>query len=251
MARILLFDLESSPNLGWGYGKWDVNMLKIEQYSKIMSVSWKWLGEEEVYHESLVTIPKKRGTSQLRALTGKIYELFDEADVVIAHNAYRFDVPLMNAAFVKHRMTPPSPYKIIDTLRIARSQFKFPGGNSLDEVARYLGVPGKSAIGVRDLWYDCLQGSAKAWKQLRDYNNQDVVVLESVYKIMLPYIRNHPNLADIEQVDGVCPKCLGRITPYGSSPRRNGRVKAYRCLDCGGRSNDNTIKRTNARQVNG
>lgn len=250
-ARVLLFDIESSPNLGYGYGKWDVNMLKIVEYATMMSLSWKWLGEDKIHHESLVTIPRKRGTSQAKALTRKAHDLLDEADIVIAHNAYRFDVPMLNAAFIRHKLAPPSPYKIVDTLRVARSQFKFPGGNSLDEVAMYLGAPTKSSVGVRDLWYRCLQGDAKAWKLLEEYNNQDVVVLEAVYNEMLPFIKNHPNLGDILQRDGVCPKCSStRLQRRGFNTRRNGIVQRYQCMSCGGWTNESKLKKE-GRLVNG
>ena len=45
--KILAFDIESTPNLGWGYGKWQVNMLKIEDYSRLLSFSWRWRGEKK------------------------------------------------------------------------------------------------------------------------------------------------------------------------------------------------------------
>ncbi len=51
--RMLTFDIESTPNLGWGYGKWQVNMLKIEDYSRLLSFSWRWRGEKKTHHFSL------------------------------------------------------------------------------------------------------------------------------------------------------------------------------------------------------
>ncbi len=215
-----------------------------------MSISWKWLGEETVHHASLANIPRKRGTSSNKALTKLIHQLFDDADIVIAHNAYKFDNPVSNAAFIRHGLTPPSPYKTVDTLRIARSQFKFPGGNSLNELGAYLGVGVKSDITVRDLWFDCLQGDPKAWKLLEDYNNQDIVVLEGVYQKLLPYIKNHPNLGDLLQRDGVCPKCGSiHLQRRGFNTRRNGKVQRYQCNDCGGWTNESKLN-TRGRLVN-
>ena len=243
-ARILLYDLEVSPNLGYAYGMWDTRILKIKEYASIMSISWKWLGDETIHHASLANIPRKRGTSSNKALTMVIHQLFDEADIVIAHNAYKFDNRVATAAFLRHGIAPPSPYKTVDTLRVARSQAMFPGGNSLNELGSYLGVGNKSDITVRDLWFDCLQGDMKAWKLLEEYNNQDIVVLEGVYYKLLPYIRNYPNLGDILQRDGVCPKCGSvRLQRRGFNTRRNGKVQRYQCSDCGGWCSEANIKR--------
>lgn len=248
--KILIYDLEVSPNLGYAYGMWDTRILKIKEYASIMSISWKWLGEDEVHHASLANIPRKKGSSSNKALTRLIHQLFDEADVVIAHNAYRFDNPVSNAGFARHGLLPPSPYKTVDTLRVARSQFKFPGGNSLNELGAYLGVGVKSEVTVRDLWYDCLRGDQQAWKLLEEYNNQDVVLLEGVYKKLLPWIKNHPNLGDILQRDGVCPKCgSARLQRRGFNTRRNGKVQRYQCQNCGGWCSEANIKKV-GRTVN-
>lgn len=243
MVKTLIVDLEVSPNLGYAYGVWDTRILKIEEYASLMSFSYKWKGQKKIHHVSAVNITTKNDETRSYVLAKKLWELFDEADIVMAHNLYGFDEKVANAEFLRHGLGVPSPYKKIDTLRIARRHFKFPGGNSLDALGKYFGIGSKSAIGIGSLWYDCLKGDKKAWRLLEKYNNQDIVLLEEVYNKMLPFISNHPNIGDIEQVDGICPKCgSDKVVPYGSSPRRNGRVKAYRCEDCGGRCNENTIK---------
>lgn len=244
MTKILIYDLEVSPILAWVYGTYQTNVIKVEQQPSIMSISWRWYGEEKTHHANLANIARKRGTTKNLALVKLIWELFNEADIVIAHNANRFDNKVATASFIRHFLTPPSPYKTVDTLSVARSVAKFTS-NSLDNLGDALGLGRKAAINHSSLWYDCLRGDAKAWKLMEVYNNQDVDLLYAIYERLLPYIKNHPNLGDLEQVDGICPKCASpNVVPYGSSPRRNGRVKAYRCENCGGRCNENTIKKT-------
>lgn len=250
-AKILLYDLESSPNLGYAYGKWDTNLIKIKEYSTVMSISWQWVGEDTIHHASLANIPRKKGTSSNKALAMLIHQLFDEADITVAHNNHGFDNKVANAFFIRNGLKPPSPYKMIDTLRVARSQFKFPGGNSLDELGKYLNVGVKSTVGVRDLWFDCLKGDPKAWRLLEDYNNQDVVVLKGVYDKLLPFIKNHPNLGDILQRDGVCPKCgSSNLQRRGYNNRRNGRTQRYQCQGCFGWTNEAKLNKK-GRLVNG
>ena len=45
-AKILCFDLEVSPNLGWFYGQYQVSPLKIERPPILLAMSWKWLGDK-------------------------------------------------------------------------------------------------------------------------------------------------------------------------------------------------------------
>lgn len=242
--KLLEIDLESTPNLGYGYGKWDVNLIKIMQYSSIMSFSWRWFGEEEIHHLSLASVPRKKGTSANKALVMVLRDLFDEAKEVMAFNGYKFDIPVARAAFTFHRLAPPSPFKIIDPLRMARSHFKYPGGNSLDEVARYLGVGAKAETGYGELWFKCLEGDKEAWRLLEIYNNQDITVMEDVYMVMRPHITNHPNLGDIYGIDGVCPKCLSpNLEKRGFNLRRSGKVQRYQCKDCGGWCSEASIKK--------
>lgn len=237
--KILAFDIESTPNLGWGYGKWQVNMLKIEDYSRLLSFSWRWRGEKKRHHLSL-----RDFNFDEEALALELHRLFDEADAVLAHNAYGFDIKVIKAIWAKYRVAPPSPYKIIDTLRIARSQFKFPGGNSLNELAIYLGLGHKVSMGIRDLWYDCYANNdPKAWKLLKVYNDKDVDLLLDVYDVMLPYITNHPNLAVMFQARGRCPKCLSdKLEARGYNMRASGKVQRYQCKDCHGWCNEASVK---------
>ena len=248
--NILIYDLEVTPTLGWTYGLYKTNVIKVEQNPSIMSISWRWYGENITKHESLATIPRKRGTDANLALVKLIHGLFDEADVVVAHNANRFDNKVATASFLRYNLTPPSPYKTIDTLAVARNVARF-NSNSLNSLGELFGLGSKTKITHGDLWYDCLTGSGKAWKQLKEYNNQDVDLLYAIYERLRPYIKNHPNLGDITQVDGVCPKCgSGNLERRGFNMRRNGKVQRFQCKSCGGWCSEATLRTTGGRLVN-
>ena len=51
--RILIYDLESAPNVGYTWRKWDQNVIEFVQEWYILTVAWKWLGEKKVYVEGL------------------------------------------------------------------------------------------------------------------------------------------------------------------------------------------------------
>lgn len=237
-AKILIYDLEVSPTLAWTYGLWKTNVIKVEQNPSIMSISWRWYGEEVTHHESLASIPRKRGTNANLALVKLIRELFDEADILVAHNANRFDNKVAVASFLRYNLSPPSPYKTVDTLSVARSVARF-NSNSLNSLGEILGLGKKTEITHSDLWYKCLAGDKEAWEKMRIYNNQDVDLLYAIYERLRPYIKNHPNLGDIAQIDGVCPKCQSdKLQKRGFNTRRNGTVQRYQCMNCGGWTNE-------------
>ena len=137
-ARILLFDLETAPTTAYVWGRFDqtVAQKQVVKEGYILTYSAKWLGED--------TIISSRITEQYddSILVKELAELFDQADIVVAHNAIRFDVPLLKTRMIALGLPPPLPSKIVDTLRIAKAEFRFPS-NSLDNIAAYLGLPRK------------------------------------------------------------------------------------------------------------
>jgi len=185
--KILLLDIESSPNVAhvWGLWQQNVGINQLMESSYVLCWAAKWLGDKKIMFDSVhQSNPKKM-------LKG-IYDLLDAADAVIHYNGTKFDIPTLNKEFLLHSYAPPSPYKQIDLLRVARSQFRFPS-NKLDYVAQRLGLGKKTHHEGHELWVKCMNGDDSAWKIMEKYNKQDVVLLESVYHRILPWIKNHPN----------------------------------------------------------
>lgn len=239
---ILFFDIEITGILGYTYSMYDSRVHKLIEQPIMLSFSYKWQNEKKIHHENL--------SNQTEAeLTEKLRDLFSEAEIVSAHNAYKFDIKVATGKFLQFNLSPPSPYKVIDTLRVARSVAKLPS-NSLQALCELFGIGSKTSITHAELWYDCLQGNKKAWEQMRKYNNQDVVMLEGLYNKLRPYTKNHPNMGDLHQIDGVCPKCESdKLERRGFNMRRNGKVQRYQCQNCGGWTNEAKLA-TRGRLVN-
>lgn len=159
------------------------------------------------------------------------------------HNC-NFDTKMINALFMRYDLTPPSPYKQIDTLKVARSVARF-NSNRLDSLGKLLLGEGKTETTYKDLWYDCLiKNDKKSWKLMAEYNNRDVDVTVALYKKLRPWIHNHPNIGDHTGIDGICPKCgSDNIRKDGSYRKRSGRVQRYKCLHCGGWSSEASVKK--------
>jgi hypothetical protein len=244
MAKTLLVDIETTPNLAYVWGKYQQDVIRFAAEWSLLSFSYKWMDE---------TATKFLGRDNyLEAeLVEILHSLFDRADIVIAHNGDKFDIRKVNAKFIEFGLDPPAPYKSVDTLKVAKRYFKF-NSNKLDDLGTILGLGNKAATGGFDLWMGCMQGDKKAWKTMRKYNNQDVELLEQVYLKLRPWIDNHPGLNVIDGKPDACPKC-GETRLQARGTRKTTKVGVYhrfQCQGCGGWCSSRKAERTEVKYTN-
>jgi hypothetical protein len=225
--RILLFDIESSPSLSYVWEMYETNVLKVVRPWNMLCFSYKWLGERKTH---VVSLPQFKGYKKNphndRELVKKLWKLFDEADIIIAHNGDKFDIKKSYAKFIEHGLTPPSPYKTVDTLKVARRYFKF-DSNRLDSLGEYL------HLGGFDLWDRCMDGDISAWSLMERYNKKDVELLEKVYLKLRPYMQGHPNYNIFSGTNHSCPICGSlKIQRRGYSYSRTTKYQRWQCLSC-------------------
>lgn len=236
-AKVLLVDLEISPRLGYYYGCYQVNPILEIEPPILLSISWKWLGEKKVHSLTLEDC-RLVDPHNDKLLVDKLWQLYDDASIVCGHNSKHFDDKMANYFFIKHNMTPPSPYKEVDTLQMARRWFKF-DKNNLDYLDKLFGGKGKTETTYADVWKDLLDGDRKARKRASDlmkkYNEGDVLALERIYNKLLPWATNHPNMALHAGRPTICPRCGYESSFKIKSYRRTGvQVNAiqYECMHC-------------------
>jgi len=251
--KIVLLDIETSPIMGYTWSTFDANVLKILEPSKLLSVSWKELHSPEVHVKSIADYPGyKKGVIDDTKLVKEIWKVLDEADVVIAHHGDRFDLPKLNARFVWHGLNAPSVYKTVDTKKVASRYFKF-DSNSLNNLGGYLNLGKKVENGGFTLWVDCIAGNKDAWAKMKEYNAQDVILLEKVYMTLRPYIENHPNLAllsDNPKSGHSCPTCQSlNVSKRGFAITLTGRKQRFQCSDCGSWSSGSFERVTNKQAI--
>lgn len=244
---ILLLDLETSPFLGYTWGKYEQNVIKFTQNSQIICISWKWLHHPETYAMAQCdTKGYKAGKLNDKELVKALWELLDKALVVIAHNGDRFDVKVANARFTFYNLPPPSPYRTIDTKKVAKRIGMFPS-NKLGDLGPYFGQGEKIETGGFGLWEECMAGKASAWKKMKLYNKQDVILLEKVYIHLLPWITNHPNLNVLLDTERNCKNCGGhKVHKRGFNVTQTGKRQNFQCRECGAWSMGPLIKRDKA-----
>ncbi len=227
--KILLLDIETAPNKAYTWGLWKQNIAlnQVEEFGYTLCWAAKWYGEKKMMFASIHANGKKK-------MLEEVYKLLDEADVVIHYNGVKFDIPILNQEFLSLGFTPPSPIIQIDLLRVVRKQFRLTS-NKLDYVARYLGFGGKFQHKGMELWTECMAGDEASWKIMEKYNKQDVTLLEQVYKLLLPWISNHPNYGLFLKADRpTCPNCgSSHIIKRGVRYTQSLTYPRYLCKNCG------------------
>jgi hypothetical protein len=237
--RILTIDIESSPIEAYVWGLWDqqigIDFIKTDW--TILSFAAKWFGEKAVIYADT----GGRGKAKVRddkPLLKQIWTLLDEADIIVAQNGKRFDVRKMNARLIQHGYGPPSPFRVVDTLIVAKKHFAFTS-QKLAWTSKLLTNAPKSQhkkFPGFELWIECLADNPKAWAEMQKYNKQDVVSTEKLYRRLLPWIDNHPNVgAYTAKEEPTCPKCGSGVMQYrGWEVTQQGRYPRLQCQDCGG-----------------
>jgi DNA polymerase elongation subunit (family B) len=240
-ARIVFLDIETAPSLGWVWGKWQQDVIDFKANWYILSFAVKEMGSREVKTYCLADYPNYENDRENDAeLLKEIWNVLDNADIVIAHNGDKFDLPKINTRLLTHKQQPPSPYKTVDTLQIARKTFKF-DSNKLDELGRYLGVGRKMPHTGFHLWKSCMEGDKKAWAKMKRYNAQDVILLEKIYFLMRPWAKTHPNVNQGQLQ--ACPKCGSyKVQRRGFTYTMLRKKQRFQCTNCTGWFEGSAVK---------
>ena len=229
--RILILDIETSPNLAYIFDLWQqgVSPGNIQEHGQVICWAAKWVGDSKVlfasdhhegHHTSIETA----------------YRLVDEADIIVTYNGVKFDMKHLRREFLLAGFAPPSPHKDVDLYRVVRERFKF-ASNKLDHVSQRLEIGEKVKHAGFDLWKRCMDGDDAAWREMKRYNVADVKLTESLYERLLPWIHNHPHVAEagMQGTELSCNKCgstsLTRAGRYTASVLQ---YAMYRCDKCGG-----------------
>lgn len=234
-TKILLFDIETAPSLGYVWGKWEQNVIEFERDWYILSFACKWLNGKKTAVCSLPDFKGyKKNPEDDKLLVAVLWKLFNEADIIIGHNGDAFDIKKANARFLTHGLLPPSPYKTVDTLKLARKYFKF-DSNKLDDLAKSLNIGRKENVGGFATWKGCMTGDKKSWKKMTSYNKMDVELLEKVYNKLKPWSNNHPNVALLNGKTNSCPICgSDKVQRRGYSITKTNKFQRIQCQSCSG-----------------
>lgn len=235
-ARGLVWDIETSPIISYNWGIWEQNAIEIIEDYQILSVAWQWVGEKKVHVVGQDDFPNYQpGVNNDTEIMQLIWSLLDECDYEVAHNGDQFDVKKVNTRFMVRGMSPPSPYKRIDTKKIAKRVAGFTS-NRLKDLARDLEVNQKGDPGGFSTWKGCLAGDKKAWKKMKQYNKQDIPPLMDLYLKFRAWDTTGAALNILESRPEACPKCGHGPMVAGMKYKATSTnlYQYFRCNSCGG-----------------
>lgn len=234
-AKVLLLDIETAPILAYVWGAYDQNIIQVHTHWYILSFSYKWVGEEDIVVRALPDYKGyNRNKTNDKKLVTDLWKLLNEADVVVAHNGDAFDVKKSNVRFIANGLPPPTPYQTVDTLKLAKRHFRF-DQNNLNALGQIFEL-GKKQKTDFSLWKGCMDGDPSAWKRMKSYNANDIVLLEQIYLKFRPWAKSHPNLNLLTRRPDAesCPHCLSsNVQRRGFSYAKVRIRQRYRCNDCG------------------
>ena len=200
----LFFDIETSPNIGlfWeaGYKK-NIDYSNIIKERAIICICYKWEDSKEV---GFLTWDSKQCDKKMLQ---KFIGIANTADELVGHNGDKFDLAWIRTRCLFHRIDMFPTYTTIDTLKVSRSKFRF-NSNKLDYIAKYLGM-GEKIKTEFGLWKAIVLNKDKdAMTKMVKYCQQDVKLLENVYKELSLHISPKTHYGVIFGVDrSSCPEC--------------------------------------------
>lgn len=230
--RILFWDVETAPVLAYVWRAKTDWVPSGAMEHEVFMLSWaaKWEGARRVLSARLT--PEEARQQDDSRIVQELIDLIRQADVVVAHNGDRFDVPMLAGRALLSGTEPLGPVRTIDTLKLARRSFKLTH-NSLDHLARAVDVPTKLGTSF-SLWRDAYHGDEKALAKMDRYCKQDVRVLEDVFHRLEPHVTKLPRLVDADHPgQHVCPSCGSEdLERRGYYHTNASTFQRWRCKGC-------------------
>lgn len=233
--RILIYDIELAPILAhvWGIWQQNIGLNQIQQDWFVLSWAAKWLDEKKIFYYD------QRNSKEIendKKILIPIWDLLDEADIVVTQNGKSFDQKKLNTRFLFHGMPPPKPSKHIDTKLLAKKHFSFTS-NKLEHLSAVIAPESTksshSQYPGHELWKAVLRGDMRAWREMEKYNKQDVLATEAIYKRMASWGAGIDLNLFREGADFLCDCGSNNFRKRGFHLTKKGKFQQFQCRDCG------------------
>lgn len=234
IPKILILDIETAPMLAQVWGMWDQNigldMIKEDWF--IMCWSAKWFGQKKIFYED---IRKEKVRSDKTILQG-IWDLMDEADIVVTQNGNSFDIKKLFARFILNGMRKPSSFRKLDTKIMAKRSFSFTS-NKLAYMTDKLNTKYKKLDHGKfpgfKLWDECLKWNEDAWVEMEKYNKYDILSLEELFLSLIPWDSTINFSVYSEEPVSECFCGNKHLVSHGFKYTNAGQFRRLICEDCG------------------
>lgn len=221
--KVLVYDIETSrikANVWWT-GKQYVSHAQLTEEPKIITVAYKWLGQDNVYH---LTWDENHSDEDLMK---SFLDVYNSADMVIGQNNDKFDNRWVNARAAKYGLTVNTHIKSFDIMKQAKKLFRIPS-YSMDYITKFLGVTHKQSHEGIIMWKMIQEGTVEEQKEylkkMVEYNVGDIISTEEMYLRLRKYMGHKIHLGVMRgKPKYTCPNCGGdniklyktTVTPAG------------------------------------
>ena len=230
--KVFVFDIETAPLLAYIWRPYDdyVTHERLVNDSFMLSWAGKWLEKKRIYSD--VLNEQEAQTQHDARIVTSLAEMLREADIIVAHNVDRFDLPMLNNRLLSLGLEPLGPIQTIDTLKLAKRSFRL-AYNKLDYLGEFLGL-GKKIKTDFALWQAAYHGDPGALKRMQKYNKRDVTLLEDVFMALRPYVGGLPRMVEPTEKDQrACPTCgSDGLVRRGVYRTNAGTYQKYHCKSC-------------------
>lgn len=239
--KILLWDIEILPHKieAYCWNPWQIIKpvdSKIIEESSIVTIAYKWFDEKAKPAVLKVKASDVRNDKEVLKQFSKVVE---EADYIVGHYSDKFDLPFFNGRLFRHKLPPIATTKALDTFKMFKGSILNRWSNRLDYIAKMRGHEGKSKTDW-SLWQGCMDGKQSSIDKMGRYNAQDIIVLEKIFRDILPYSK--VNLVTTSEVIN-CTGCGNlRLEKRGFLRTLKKIYQRYMCKNCGKWSKGELIK---------
>ncbi len=235
-AIAYVLDIETSGIIVtvWELGKQYVTKEQIIKDWHIMMFRAKKLGESP---NKMIRMEAREGND--KELVKKLWEIFNEADVIITQNGKKFDIPKIRARMMLNGLKPYKPFKHHDTYE--QNMDKEFTSHSLDYLTdkfctKYKKLKHKLFSGL-SLWKECLgikityNPNPKAWEEMGKYCDYDVLSDEELYLNTRGWAKNSaPAIVFDNDINRQCKYC-GELKLKKDGYTKKG-LKTFHYMQC-------------------
>lgn len=234
-SNILIYDIETGrvPALVWWSGKQFVKADQLREEPKIITIAYKWLGEDEVYH---LTWDKDQCDKKMLE---EFLQVYNKADMVIGQNNDNFDNRWINARAMKYGLEINTFIRSFDIMKETKRLFRLPS-YSMSYITKFLGVETKLDHEGIKMWdkvqFGTLEEQKEYLQKMVDYNRQDIVATEDMYLTLRQYMGHKVHFGVLHGEEKyTCPNCgSSNIELYKTTVTPAGTVqRIMRCKEDG------------------
>lgn len=193
--KIMIYDIETSRAdfKAFWTGKQFLSHYQMRSEPKIISISWKWLGDDTVHH--LHWDLENNCDEQL--MRDFIPE-YNKADLVVGYNNNNFDNRWINARAMKFGLPVNMFVKSYDLMRKLKKHVRIPS-YAMAFVANYFGCTLKLSHEGAVMWDKIEEGTmaekVEYIQKILDYNIGDIITTEEIFLKLRKYLGTEVNFA--------------------------------------------------------